>query len=58
MRTTYKTLSLAAIVALLLPLGVLAQKSANAQGPYHDVRIVVKDLDTDQEIGSLFEPET
>ena len=53
MRATYKTLSLAAIVALLLPLGVLAQKSTNAQGPYHDVRIVVKDLENNQEIGSI-----
>lgn len=46
MRTTYKTLSLAAIVALLLPLGLLAQNA-------RDVRIVVKDLGTDQEIGSI-----
>lgn len=55
MRTTYKTFTLAAIVALLLPLGVLAQKqkSSNAQGPYHDVRIVVKDLADNQEIASV-----
>ena len=46
MRATYKTLTLAAIVALLLPLAALAQNA-------RDVRIVVKDLDSDQEIGSI-----
>lgn len=46
MRATYKTLTLAAIVALLLPLAVVAQNA-------RDVRIVVKDLDSDQEIGSI-----
>jgi hypothetical protein len=46
MRTTYKNLSLAAAMALMLPLAALAQSA-------RDVRIVVKDLSSDQEIGSI-----
>lgn len=46
MRTTYRTLSLAAMLALMLPLSALAQSA-------RDVRIVVKDLSSDQEIGSI-----
>jgi hypothetical protein len=46
-------LSLVAILALLCPLSIFAQKSARAQGPYHDVEIQVKDLDSDQVIATV-----
>ncbi|MES1241646.1 MAG: hypothetical protein ABUT39_08500 [Acidobacteriota bacterium] len=51
MKTTYRALGLVAVLLLLSPFAVSAQKSARAQGPYHDVEIVVKDLSTGQEIG-------
>lgn len=53
MKTTHRALSLVAILALLCPLSVFAQKSARAQGPYHDVEIQVKDLSTDQVIATI-----
>lgn len=53
MKTTYRAWGLVALLVLLCPLMVVAQKSAKAQGPYHDVEIQVKDLDTDQVIGTI-----
>jgi hypothetical protein len=53
MKTTYRVWALIALLVLLSPLAVLAQKSARAQGPYHDVEIQVKDLSTDQVIGTI-----
>jgi hypothetical protein len=51
MKTTHRALGLIAMLLLLSPFAAFAQKSARAQGPFHDVQIVVKDLSTDQEIG-------
>jgi hypothetical protein len=53
MKTTYRAWGLVALLVLLCPLMVAAQKSAKAQGPYHSVEIQVKDLDTDQVIGTI-----
>jgi hypothetical protein len=53
MKTTYRVWGLIALLVLLSPLAVFAQKSARAQGPYHDVEIQVKDLSTDQVIGTI-----
>ena len=44
MKTTYRAWGLIALLVLLSPLAASAQKSARAQGPYHDVEIQVKDL--------------
>ncbi len=51
MKTTHRALGLMAVLLLLSPFAVFAQKSARAQGPFHDVEIMVKDLSTGQEIG-------
>jgi hypothetical protein len=51
MKTTNRVWGLVALLVLLSPLAAFAQKSARAQGPFHDVQIVVKDLATGQEIG-------
>ncbi|MFP5287109.1 MAG: hypothetical protein ACLGI9_15315 [Thermoanaerobaculia bacterium] len=51
--TTYRAWGLVALLVLLSPLAVFAQKSAKAQGPYHDVEIQVKDLDSDQVIATV-----
>lgn len=51
--TTYRAWGLVALLVLLSPLAAFAQKSAKAQGPYHDVEIQVKDLDTDQVIATV-----
>jgi hypothetical protein len=51
MKTTNRVWGLVALLVLLSPLAAFAQKSARAQGPFHDVQIVVKDLSTGQEIG-------
>jgi hypothetical protein len=51
--TTYRVWGLIALLVLLSPLAAFAQKSARAQGPYHDVEIQVKDLNTDQVIGTI-----
>jgi len=53
MKTTNRVWGLLALLVLLSPLAAFAQKSARAQGPFHDVQIVVKDLSTGQEIGSV-----
>ena len=53
MKTTYRVWGLIALLVLVSPLAVFAQKSARAQGPYHDVEIQVKDLSTDQVIGTI-----
>ena len=53
MKTTYRAWGLIALLVLLSPLAVFAQKSARAQGPYHDVEIQVKDLDSDQVIDTV-----
>src|SRR5215204_245512 len=55
MKTTYRVWGLIALLVLVSPLAVFAQKqkSAKAQGPYHDVEIQVKDLSTDQVIGTI-----
>lgn len=53
MKTTYRAWGLVALLVLLSPLMVAAQKSAKAQGPYHDVEIQVKDLETGQVIGTI-----
>lgn len=53
MKTTHRALGLIALLVLLSPLAVFAQKSAKAQGPYHDVEIQVKDLDSDQVIATV-----
>jgi len=52
MKTTNRVWGLVALLVLLSPLAAFAaQKSARAQGPFHDVQIMVKDLSTGQEIG-------
>ncbi|HYH46374.1 MAG TPA: hypothetical protein VEG34_11880, partial [Thermoanaerobaculia bacterium] len=51
--TTYRVWGLIALLVLVSPLAVSAQKSAKAQGPYHDVEIQVKDLNSDQVIGTI-----
>ncbi len=48
---TYRACGLAALVLLLSPLGVSAQKAA--QGPFRSVEIQVKDLSTDQIIATV-----
>lgn len=53
MKTAYRVWGLIALLVLLSPLAVFAQKSARAQGPYHSVEIQVKDLSTDQVIGTI-----
>jgi len=51
--STYRVWGLIALLVLLSPLAVSAQKSAKAQGPYHSVEIQVKDLSNDQVIGTI-----
>lgn len=51
MKITNRVWGLVALLVLLSPLAVFAQKSARAQGPFHTVEIVVKDLSTGQDIG-------
>lgn len=53
MKTTHRAWGLIALLVLLSPLAAFAQKSAKAQGPYHDVEIQVKDLDSDQIIATV-----
>lgn len=55
MKTTYRVWGLIALLVLLSPLAAFAQKQKNAkaQGPYHNVEIQVKDLDSDQVIGTI-----
>src|SRR5688500_12996081 len=51
MKTIHRALTLVAVLALLSPLAILAQ--SNRQGPYHDIEIQVKDLDSNQVIGTI-----
>jgi hypothetical protein len=51
--TTYRVWGLIALLVLVSPLAVFAQKSARAQGPYHSVEIQVKDLDSNEVIGTI-----
>jgi hypothetical protein len=51
MKTIHRALTLVAVLALLSPLAILAQ--SNRQGPYHDIEIQVKDLNSDQVIGTI-----
>lgn len=55
MKTTYRVWGLIALLVLVSPLAVFAQKQKNAkaQGPYHNVEIQVKDLSNDQVIGTI-----
>jgi hypothetical protein len=53
MKTTYRAWGLVALLVLLSPLAAVAQKSARAQGPFHDVEIQVKDLSTGQVIDTV-----
>lgn len=53
MKTTYRAWALVALLVLLSPLAVFAQKSARAQGPYHDVEIQVKDLNSGEVIDTV-----
>lgn len=53
MKTIHRTLTLVAVLALLCPLAILAQSKSNRQGPYQNVEIQVKDLDSDQVIGVI-----
>ena len=51
MKYTHRAWSLIAVLLLLCPLAVMAQ--TNAQGPYQDVQIQVKDLETDRVIATV-----
>ena len=53
MKTTYRAWGLIALLVLLSPLAAVAQKSAKAQGPYHDVEIQVKDLSSGEVIDTV-----
>ena len=54
MKNTHRAWSLFAVLLLLSPLAVFAQsRSYFAQGPYQDVEIQVKDLDSDQVIATV-----
>ncbi|HWN43636.1 MAG TPA: hypothetical protein VNW71_15510 [Thermoanaerobaculia bacterium] len=54
MKNTHRAWSLFAMLLLLSPLAGFAQaRSFNAQGPYQDVQIQVKDLDSDQIVATV-----
>jgi hypothetical protein len=54
MKNTHRAWGLFAVLLLLSPLAVFAQISRlNAQGPYQDVEIQVKDLDTNQIVATV-----
>lgn len=55
MKNTHRALGLLIVLLLLCPLAALAQSFAQgyAQGPYRDIQIQVKDLDSDQVIASV-----
>jgi hypothetical protein len=54
MRNTHRAWSLVAMLLLLSPLAGFAQaRNFNAQGPYQDIQIQVKDLDSDQIIATV-----
>ncbi|HYH46375.1 MAG TPA: hypothetical protein VEG34_11885 [Thermoanaerobaculia bacterium] len=54
MKNTHRAWSLVGILLLLSPLAAFAQaRSLNAQGPYQDIEIQVKDLNSDQVIATV-----
>lgn len=57
MNMTHRALGLMAMLLLLSPVAIFAQvrsfDAQGAQGPYHDVEIQVKDLDSDQVIATV-----
>lgn len=54
MKNTYRAWSLVAVLLLLCPLAVFAQaRNFNAQGPYQDVQIQVKDLESEEIIATV-----
>src|SRR5688500_7424502 len=54
MKNTHRALGLMAMLLLLSPFAAFAQaRSFNAQGPYQDIQIQVKDLDSDQVIATV-----
>lgn len=54
MNNTHRAWSLVAVLLLLCPLAVSAQaRSFNAQGPYQDIQIQVKDLESEQIIATV-----
>jgi len=53
MKTINRVWGLVALLVLLSPLAAFAQKTQKAQATYHDVQIVVKDLASGQEIGTI-----
>lgn len=57
MNMTHRALGLMAMLLLLSPAAIFAQvrsfDAQGAQGPYHDVQIQVKDLDSDQVIATV-----
>lgn len=54
MKYTHRAWSLTAMLLLLSPLAGFAQaRSFNAQGPYQDIKIQVKDLDSEQIIATV-----
>jgi hypothetical protein len=57
MKMTHRALGLMAVLLLLSPLAIFAQvrnfDAQGAQGPYQDVQIQVKDLDSDQVIATV-----
>jgi hypothetical protein len=53
MKNTHRAWSLFAVLLLLSPLAAFAQARSFAQGPYQDVEIQVKDLDSDRVIATV-----
>ena len=54
MKNTHRAWSLVAVLLLLCPLAVFAQaRNFNAQGPYQDVQIQVKDLESEEIIATV-----
>lgn len=53
MKNTHRAWTLVGILLLLSPLAASAQARSFAQGPYQDVEIQVKDLDSDQIIATV-----
>lgn len=53
MKMTHRALGVIAVLLLLFPFAVFAQKSARARGPFRGVEIVVKDLASGREIGTI-----
>lgn len=53
MKNTHRAWGLFAVLLLLSPLAAFAQARSFAQGPYQDVEIQVKDLDSDRVIATV-----